>query len=115
MGLFKRINLALSRRIHWRLPNALTEPLFPDYERLILQYVSKLDAGTVLLGSLALGMAVDDTMHIISGVHARGQQGQDDRTALDETLSQTLPALVYTTAVVAAGFGVLGHLTETLR
>ena len=48
MGLFKRINLALSRRIHWRLPNALTEPLFPEYERLIWQFTSGLENGVIV-------------------------------------------------------------------
>ncbi len=67
-----------------------------------------LDAGTVLLGSLALGMAVDDTMHIVSGYHSAKRAGLDGLTALDRTLRQTIPALVYTTLVVSAGFGVLG-------
>lgn len=48
MGLLKRINLAFSRRVHWRLPTALTEPLFPEYEQLIWQYSNQLEAGIVL-------------------------------------------------------------------
>lgn len=48
MGLFKRVNLALSRRVHWRLPIALTEPLFPEYERLIWQYTSGLENGVIV-------------------------------------------------------------------
>ncbi len=67
-----------------------------------------LDAGTVMLGSLALGMAVDDTMHIVNGVHQAELRGLPDRQGLHETLGHTLPALLYTTLVVSVSFGVLG-------
>lgn len=67
-----------------------------------------LDAGTVILGSLALGVAVDDTVHLTEAfVHAR-DEGAEHGAALRQALSRVLPPIVYTTAVVAVGFLVLG-------
>lgn len=48
MGFFKRVNAALCRRVHWRLPVALTEPLFPIYEQLICQHAAAQDGGIIL-------------------------------------------------------------------
>jgi hypothetical protein len=59
-----------------------------------------LDAGTVLVANLALGIAVDDTIHFASVY-------QDEPT-LDSTLTKVLPALASTTIAVGAGFCVLG-------
>ena len=59
-----------------------------------------LDAGTVLVANLALGIAVDDTIHFASVY-------QDEPT-LDSTLKKVLPALASTTLAVGAGFCVLG-------
>lgn len=66
-----------------------------------------LDAGTVIVGSLALGMAVDDTMHVLAAHHDARIDGRDTRHALDAALGETLPAVSYTTVVVTLGFGVL--------
>lgn len=59
-----------------------------------------LDAGTVLVANLALGIAVDDTIHFASVY-------QNEAT-LDATLRRVLPSLASTTFAVGAGFSVLG-------
>ena len=59
-----------------------------------------LDAGTVLVANLALGIAVDDTIHFAI-VYQR-------ETSLDATLTKVLPALSSTTIAVGAGFCILG-------
>lgn len=59
-----------------------------------------LDAGTVLVANLALGIAVDDTIHFASVYQ--------DESSLDSTLKKVLPALASTTLAVGAGFCVLG-------
>ena len=59
-----------------------------------------LDAGTVLAANLALGIAVDDTIHFCSVYH-----NSED---LRETISRVLPALATTTLALGAGFFVLG-------
>ena len=67
-----------------------------------------LDAGTALIGCLALGVAVDDTIHIVAGFHERTQTGSSARSALDETFAEVLPAIASTTAMIAGAFLVLG-------
>jgi predicted RND superfamily exporter protein len=63
-----------------------------------------LDAGTVLVGNLALGIAIDDSIHILAAHEAAGGRGD----ALDIALQKVLPAISATTASVALGFAVLG-------
>jgi len=59
-----------------------------------------LDAGTVVVANLALGIAVDDTIHVVALY--------DERPSLDRTLRRVLPALATTTLAVGLGFSVLG-------
>lgn len=59
-----------------------------------------LDAGTVLVANLALGIAVDDTIHFVALY--------DSERSLDRTLRRVLPALASTTLAVGLGFSVLG-------
>ena len=67
-----------------------------------------LDASTVFVGSLALGIAVDDTVHLISEVHRREAQGDSLAKALEGALYRVLPALCFTTVVIVLGFAVMG-------
>ena len=67
-----------------------------------------LDAGTVSVGCLALGIAVDDTIHLVTGFRNRRQRGLPPAASLQETLTSLLAPVVYTTLVVTAGFLVLG-------
>ena len=67
-----------------------------------------LDAGTVMVGSLALGIAVDDTMHVITSLHEAHEGGASPEHALATALRTNLPALTYTTVIIAVGFGILG-------
>jgi predicted RND superfamily exporter protein len=73
-----------------------------------------LDAGTVVLGSLAVGIAVDDSIHAVTGFHDARSQGYSPRDALHRAYRRVLPPLVYTTIVVALGFAVLGVSGFTL-
>ncbi len=70
------------------------------------------DAGTVLVGSFALGVAVDDTIHVVSAFHREGR-GAAPREALTRALRRVAPALVYTTLVVSIGFAVLAGSSFT--
>ena len=65
-----------------------------------------LDAGTVLVGNLALGIAVDDTIHLVSALQRDERSGFLDRFA--GSLPTVLPPLCLTTIVLALGFAVLG-------
>jgi predicted RND superfamily exporter protein len=62
------------------------------------------DAGTVLVGSFALGIAVDDTIHLTTGFFEESEQGIGGPEALTRSVSRVLPPLLYTTVVIAVGF-----------
>jgi predicted RND superfamily exporter protein len=59
------------------------------------------------VGSLALGIAVDDTMHVITSLYEAHERGADSEQALHHALQTNLPALTYTTVIIALGFGIL--------
>jgi predicted RND superfamily exporter protein len=67
-----------------------------------------LDAGTILVGNLALGIAVDDTLHLASRYHDRVKAGDASVEAVGWALDRVLLPVVYTTFSVALGFAVLG-------
>ena len=73
-----------------------------------------LDAGTALIGCLALGVAVDDTIHIVAGFHNRTRSGLDTTEALKQTFAEVLPAIASTTAMIAGSFLVLGFSEFTI-
>jgi hypothetical protein len=65
-----------------------------------------LDAGTVLVGSLAVGIAVDDTIHLTSGFLER-VESRPARAALASALESVLTPVVFTTVMISVGFAVL--------
>jgi hypothetical protein len=67
-----------------------------------------LDAATVVVGCLALGIAVDDTIHLLVGFTQHPLHRDDPAGALVDTFRRMLPPVVLTTAAIAIGFGVLG-------
>ena len=73
-----------------------------------------LDAATVCIGSVALGIAVDDTIHLATGYRDERARGHPPREALDATLARVLPAVIPTTVSIAVGFAVLGASDFTL-
>ncbi len=66
-----------------------------------------LDAGTVVIGNLAFGIAVDDSIHAVTGFFERWRAGESTSAALESTYRSVAPPLIYTTAVVALGFSAL--------
>jgi predicted RND superfamily exporter protein len=67
-----------------------------------------LDAGTACLGSLALGIAVDDTVHVAANWSRERAGGAELRKALEAAFASVMPALVLSSACIVAGFAVLG-------
>ncbi|MGH1468584.1 MAG: efflux RND transporter permease subunit [Bdellovibrionales bacterium] len=63
-----------------------------------------LDIGTMLVGSVCLGIAVDDTIHFLTNFQKFRKQGDDMRTALGRVFTYTVPALVTTTIVLVMAF-----------
>jgi uncharacterized protein len=67
-----------------------------------------LDAATVVVGCLALGISVDDTIHLLSGYMEHKNRRDDPRAAVTDTFRHVLPPMLLTTLSISIGFGVLG-------
>jgi predicted RND superfamily exporter protein len=63
-----------------------------------------LDAFTLLVGSIAIGLAVDDTIHFMHHFGRYFEASGDVGVGIRETLQSTGQALLYTTLVLSAGF-----------
>jgi predicted RND superfamily exporter protein len=66
-----------------------------------------LDAGTVVIGNLVFGIAVDDSIHAVTGFLSRRTSGKSAADSLAASYRNVLPPLVYTTVTVTLGFTVL--------
>ncbi|MFK7820368.1 MAG: RND family transporter, partial [Planctomycetaceae bacterium] len=60
-----------------------------------------LDIGTILTASVALGIAVDDTLHLLTWYRKGIANGDDQQTAVTTALSHCGPAMTQTTVVVS--------------
>jgi predicted RND superfamily exporter protein len=104
----------------FRRPKIAISALLPNLIPLVIAYGFMgivgipLDAATICLGSLALGIAVDDTIHVTSDFADRRMEGGSERDAMSESIRRVLPALVFSTVAIAAGFAVLGLSDFTL-
>jgi hydrophobe/amphiphile efflux-3 (HAE3) family protein len=67
----------------------------------------RLDPGTAMLGSLTLGLVVDDTVHMTARIRLHLQAGLPMDEAVPRALREVGRAVVITSLILAAGFGVL--------
>jgi len=65
------------------------------------------DVGTALVSSVCLGIVVDDTIHFLNSFNTLRTSGVEKREALAQVLFTTGPALIWTTLILAIGFGAL--------
>jgi hypothetical protein len=72
-----------------------------------------LNITTVMIASIALGIAVDDTIHFLVRARSETRRTGDAEQGLDSALRSVGRALIFTTAVVSAGFLVLLLATLT--
>ena len=63
-----------------------------------------LDGFTLLIGSVAIGLAVDDTIHFMHNFRRYYGRAADEREAVLESLQTTGQALLFTTLVLSTGF-----------
>jgi predicted RND superfamily exporter protein len=63
-----------------------------------------IDAFTLLIGSIAIGLAVDDTIHFMHNFRRYFEASGDVRRAVHETMTSTGQAMLYTSLVLSAGF-----------
>jgi hypothetical protein len=66
-----------------------------------------IDATTAMIAAVALGLAVDDTLHTL-GWFRRSARRRGAAAAAVAALGRGAPALILTTALLAAGFGICG-------
>lgn len=86
---------------------SLVPNFLPIYLTLALMgYLSiPIDMFTVLLGGIALGLAVDDTVHFMHSYrHYRGEVGLSLEESLKQTVATVGPALLFTTIALSGGF-----------
>jgi predicted RND superfamily exporter protein len=72
-----------------------------------------LDATTIMVGAMVIGLAVDDTIHFMHKFRLYFARSGDARDAIRETLSSTGAALLFTTLVLAGGFFVMSFASMT--
>jgi predicted RND superfamily exporter protein len=63
-----------------------------------------LDVFTLLVGCIAIGLAVDDTIHFMHNFERYFRASGNARRAIHDTLQTTGRAMLFTTLVLAAGF-----------
>jgi hypothetical protein len=97
----------------FRSPMVVLVGLIPNVVPLLVAFGSlgllglSLDAGTACLGSLAIGIAVDDTIHVMVRWREEWTRRESVIEVLSETFREVLPALVFSTVLIAVGFGVI--------
>lgn len=65
-----------------------------------------IDISTSLVISVCLGIAVDDTIHFLGHFSTEYRQNSDVFKSVHAVFTHTAPALIFTTVVLAIGFGV---------
>ncbi len=80
--------------------------LAPIILGLLLMYVANipLDMFTLLIGSIAIGLAVDDTIHFMHNFRRYYLESGDSAKAIEQTFFTTGKAMVITTIVLSLGF-----------
>ncbi len=108
---FAGIGLVLALIFRW--PALVVIALIPNAVPLVVVFGLmgfagiRLDAGMVTLGTLGLGVAVDDTIHLIEAFRDERPRLGDSVCALDAGFQRVLPPLLYTSIAVSVGFAVL--------
>jgi predicted RND superfamily exporter protein len=80
--------------------------LAPIIVGLLLMYIANipLDMFTLLIGSIAIGLAVDDTIHFLHNFRRYYLESGDEAKAIQQTFHTTGKAMVITTIVLSLGF-----------
>ena len=67
----------------------------------------RLDPGTIMIASVALGLVVDDTCHFLVSVRSRRSDGETLEKAIEASMLGSGRAIIVTSLILAAGFSVL--------
>lgn len=109
--LFAAISISLMLMLLWRSIKLGVVAMIPNFIVIYLALGVMGYAGmginliTVLLGGIALGLVVDDTVHLINGIQYKIRRaGCSLENAVNETIRVIAPLLLITSAVLAGGF-----------
>lgn len=97
MLLLKRWRLGL----YMMLPNILPIAMLLS---IMVVFAMPLDMFTLLIGSIAIGLIVDDSIHFVHSFQQHFQEHGDVSQALQETFNSTGQALISTSMVLSLGF-----------
>ncbi|MEJ2702017.1 MAG: MMPL family transporter [Sedimentisphaerales bacterium] len=86
------------------LPNLV--PIFFLFATMVVLNIP-FDAATVMIASVAIGIAADDTIHFLSHFRTVRQQGKDVAEAVRSTFQNIGRAITFTSVVASAGFMIL--------
>ena len=98
--LFRSLRAALASVLPNLLPIALT------FAGMAICRVP-LDAATVMIASVAIGIAVDNTIYFLARYRDETRAGKDPAAAIEATFNTIGSPIVFTSVVAAAGFGIL--------
>jgi predicted RND superfamily exporter protein len=101
IGIFMRSFRALVASV---LPNIL--PIFGLFAMMVLLHIS-LDAATVMIATVAIGIAADDTIHFLSRYREERMLTETTADAIGASFQKVGRAITFTTIVAAAGFVIL--------
>ncbi len=86
------------------LPNLV--PIFFLFAMMVVLDIP-FDAATVMIASVAIGIAADDTIHFLSHFRSERLQGKDMAGAVRITFEKAGKAITFTSVVASAGFMIL--------
>ncbi|MBZ0332438.1 MMPL family transporter [Halomonas sp. ANAO-440] len=109
--LFAAISISFMLIILWKSIKLGVLAIIPNFIVIYLALAAMGYAGmdinliTVLLGGIALGLVVDDTVHLINGIQYKlRRSGHSLERAVRETIRVIAPLLLITSVVLAGGF-----------
>ena len=97
----------------WRSPGMAALSMVPNVSPVLLIFIVMgvlgiwLDMATAMIASVAVGIAVDDTIHIVHGYLRRRRAGASPAWAIARTFRQSGRAVTATTIVLSAQFLIL--------
>lgn len=66
-----------------------------------------LDLGTMIVGAMTMGIAVDDAIHVVSRYLLARSQGASVHQAVDRAMNESGRAVVFTSVILVVGFSVM--------
>jgi len=66
-----------------------------------------LDLGTMIVGAMTMGIAVDDAIHVVSRYLLARSQGADVNQAIGRAMNESGRAVVFTSVILVVGFSVM--------